>query len=512
MGRFLISLLANSYGCRTSAIERREFLKQSLAASAGLLLSSGCSSERVPAGSESQKHVVVIGAGFAGLACAHELLAAGYEVTVLEARNRIGGRVLSANAGNGREFVKGRNVEFGAELIGSNHPAWVNLAQQFQLEFIDVTSDPQAERSVVIDGRKLSGDEAASLWKDLETALNQLNRLAAPVVEDEPWKSPDAEKLDRMSVQDWIDRLDASPLVKRAVWINQTSDNGQDTRRQSLLGQLTAVKGGGLEKYWTDSEVYRCRGGNDLLATKLAAAVGNERLVTRMPVESVVRQGDAMIVKTVSGKSDTCDDVVLTAPPGTWKKIRFSPELPAEMDPQTGFNAKYFALVKDRFWEKHVPALSQYALSDDVFNMTWDGTDNQGAVDGSAGGACLVGFAGGPVCQTSLKLDRETREKAFANVLEQFFPGYRANFLKSFYMNWPDEPWAGASYSFPAPGEVTTVGPMLAKAHLEGGLHLAGEHTCYKFVGYMEGALQSGLRVAKELAMRDNLIQEKADS
>jgi monoamine oxidase len=503
MARSLISLLASRYAGRASTAGRREFLRQSLAASAGLLLSSrtafGFSRPRRTSG----KRVVVIGAGFAGLACAYELQHAGYQVTVLEARNRVGGRVLSANAANGREFVRGRNVEFGAELIGSNHPVWVNYAERFKLDFLEVTADKESERPVVIEGKRLSGKEAEELWKGLKPVLNKLNELAAPVVEDEPWKTVGAGKLDLMSVQEWIDRLDVAPLIKRALWISHTADNGQDPGRQSLLGQLAAIKGGGLERYWTESEVYRCRGGNDQLAGKLAEAIGSGRVVTKTPVRTVSRKGDVMLIETADGRSRQCDDVVLTAPPKTWPKIEFSPSLPKAMAPQTGFNAKYFALVKDRFWEKRDPKLSQYAFSDELINMTWDGTNNQGPVDGEAGGACLVGFSGGSVCRRALEMDRASRDKSFGEALEQFFPGYQENLVKTFYMDWPKEPWAGASYSFPAPGQVTTVGPLLARPHMGGRLHIAGEHACYMFVGYMEGALQSGARVAKVLAARD---------
>jgi len=74
-------------------------------------------------------------------------------------------------------------------------------------------------------------------------------------------------------------------------------------------------------------------------------------------------------------------------------------------------------------------------------------------------------------------------------------------------MDWPGEQWTGAGYSFPAPGQVTTVGPLLAQAHAGGRLHLAGEHCCYKYVGYMEGALQSGLVAAKRIAVRDGAMK-----
>lgn len=507
MSRSLISALASRYGRRVSVQERRAFLKLTLAASAGLLLSNRPASALMRLGKDSQKRIVVIGAGFSGLACAYELKAAGYDVTVLEPRGRVGGRVNSLNAANGTEYVKGRNIEGGAELIGSNHPSWVSYKEKFGFEFLDVSEDEGIVLPVVIDGKRLTDEEGKKLWDDMEEALAKMNELAAPVPEDEPWKVADAAKLDKMSTQQWIESLDVPALVKRAMWINQTSDNGQDANKQSLLGQLAAVKGGGLEKYWKETEVFRCKGGNDQLAHKLAEGIGKDRVILKLAAKSVRLKNGTMIVEAADGRTLECDDVVLTAPPPTWKKISFSPDLPADMTPQMGLNAKYLAHVKDRFWEKHDPKLSQYALSDGLINMTWDATDAQGPIEGDVNGACLTGFAGGPAVEKALAMSKEERDKAFGELYEKFYPGYKDNFVQSKYMDWPKDPWTGASYSFPAPGQVTTVGPMLAKPHMEGRLHLAGEHTCYKFVGYMEGGLSSGIRIAKRLAARDGVTK-----
>jgi monoamine oxidase len=71
-------------------------------------------------------------------------------------------------------------------------------------------------------------------------------------------------------------------------------------------------------------------------------------------------------------------------------------------------------------------------------------------------------------------------------------------------MDWPNDPWTLGGYSFPAPGQVTTVGPLMHKGL--GRLHFAGEHTSYKFVGYMEGGLNSGVTVAHRLAKRDGVV------
>src|SRR5208282_313176 len=112
MAHALYARLHRRFNPQPNRISRREFLELALAASAGLLIS--CSSP--PRIRSNGKRIVVIGAGFSGLACAYELLHVGYDVIVIEARNRLGGRVLSF-----RDWIPGRNVEGGGELIGSNH-------------------------------------------------------------------------------------------------------------------------------------------------------------------------------------------------------------------------------------------------------------------------------------------------------------------------------------------------------------------------------------------------------
>ncbi|MFO0980235.1 MAG: FAD-dependent oxidoreductase [Planctomycetota bacterium] len=506
MARSLIAQLASRYGRRVSIAERREFLKATLAASAGLLLSSSAMA-LVRTGRDSKKRVIVVGAGFSGLACAFELKSAGYDVTVIEARNRVGGRVLSFNAANQNEYVKGRNIEGGAELIGSNHPTWVAYAERFGLEWLNVTDDEgEVVSPVIIGGKVIDAEQAGKLWEEMEGGLNKMNELAANVPPDEPWLAPDAGKLDHTSTAAWVQSLELSDLVKQAMLINQVADNGQAADKQSLLGQLAAVAGGGLEKFWTETEVYRCKGGNDQLAHKLASEIGSDRILLDAAVRAIRAQKDGVVVEMANGRKLECDDVVLTAPPSTWSKIECVPALPSAMTPQMGLNTKYLANVKRRFWEESDPKRSQFALSDGLIQETWDATDAQGPVAAENGGACLTGFSGGPGVERALAMSKDERDRAFADLYEQFYPGFKANLVTARYMDWPREAWTGASYSFPAPGQVTTVGPLMAQAHMGGKLHLAGEHTCYKFVGYMEGGLNSGAAVARRIAKRDGVM------
>jgi monoamine oxidase len=88
------------------------------------------------------------------------------------------------------------------------------------------------------------------------------------------------------------------------------------------------------------------------------------------------------------------------------------------------------------------------------------------------------------------------------------YPGYRENFVESRFMDWPSDQWTMGGYSFPAPGDISRDGPVFAKGL--GHLHFAGEHTCYKFVGYMEGGLNSGASLAKRLAIRDGVMKGNA--
>ena len=154
----LFRRLHRRYGT-PDGITRRDMIQRSLAAAAGVLLSERFATLGAQA---KPGRVVIVGAGFSGLTAAYELSRAGYAVTVVEARNRVGGRVLSFS-----DLVPGKNVEGGGELIGSNHPTWVAYAKQFKLQFLDV-SDEDGEAPIVLGGKRLSEKVEEELWEQLD--------------------------------------------------------------------------------------------------------------------------------------------------------------------------------------------------------------------------------------------------------------------------------------------------------------------------------------------------------
>jgi monoamine oxidase len=467
---------------------RREFVKGAAALSASILIGSCAAPEKKGA---FRPRVVVIGAGFAGLACASELTARGHDVVVLDARDRVGGRVHSLPLG-----PSAKNAEAGGELIGSNHPHWITLAERFRLQLIEVGDDDGLEAPIVLHGRRLEREESERLWEEMDSAMSGLNGAARRVNADEPWRSENAPEIDARSVADWIDSAVTSDLVRRARHAGTAANNGVSTRRQSMLAMLAQVKGGGVERYWTDSEIYRCRGGNQRLAEALALTLRAGSLQLGSPVTSLECRGDGARVVCADARTFDADFVVLATPPSTWGRVRVDFVDLARLAPQMGVSVKYVFGTKRRFWRDQ--GLAQFALTDGEATITWDPTTgNDEGTD-----AAITVFASADAAQGSRARSGRARRENYERELGVCFPGFAAESVTARFHDWPGEKWTGAGYSFPAPGEVTTVLPRLREFH--GPLLFAGEHTSSAFVGYMEGALESGVRAAGILHRRSN--------
>jgi monoamine oxidase len=208
-------------------------------------------------------------------------------------------------------------MEGGAELIGSNHAVWQQYRERFGLTLLDIAEPENIEAPVVLNGRRLTRAESDQLWEEMDAALSRMNEDAARIPDAfAAWDAPGASALDRRSLADWIHTLDASPLCKLAIEIQMTSDNGVRSAWQSYLGNLAMIKGGGLDKYWTETERYHCSGGNQQLAEHLVAALGRDRLRLREPVASIDVETSRVVARTAR-RTYEADYAILAVPPLT---------------------------------------------------------------------------------------------------------------------------------------------------------------------------------------------------
>lgn len=487
----LFAVLERRFGDPYGGMSRRDLIKATLAASAGLLLSD---SGVARANQRDGKRIIIIGGGLGGLSTGYELKSVGYDVTIIEPRDWLGGRVRTTD-----RLVRDKAIETGGELIGLNHPAWIAYARQFGVSLLEVPHDREAEAAIVLGGKKLSNPDARALWKELAQALSRFNNDAERVEAYEPWKSANARDLDRRTTAQWIESLGLSDRCRQALIAQLTAINGVIPAWQSYLANLAMIKGGGVEKYWTQTDTQRADGGNQQLPEEMADEIGAARFVLHESA-TAVKIDDSKVTVTVSGgRTFEADDIVLAVPPSVWNRIAFDPPLPVDLNPQMGTNSKFLAVVKTRFWEQD--QLSDQSLGDELVNFTYEATSNYP----EEGGVCLTAFAGGPSSDQALPWHPADREMKYLDAMSLVFPKIREHFVQGRFVDWHSDRYARGSYSFPAPGQVLAFGPTL-EAGL-GRLHFAGEHCCPAFVGYMEGALQSGVRLAKRLAKRDGLIK-----
>ena len=472
---------------------RRALLERSLAAGAGLLSGAcGGSLQRSSRLSVSSPRIVVVGAGLGGLLCAHELREAGADVLVLEAGRHAGGRVSTL-----REPTLPGPIEAGGEFIGANHPLWQTLARGFDLDLYEIPETPSEKRLMVL-GRVLSPAVATATWESVDAIAEQLNQLARTVDAERPWDSVEATSLDERSLEDWLSKVsEAEPGVAllRALLEH---DNAVPSDRQCLLGLLALIKGHGLDAFWTDTETHRCAGGNQRLADALARGI-RDHLRFEAPVAAFAHRDRGSGVRVVlhSGEGLDADHAVLAVPPSVWGDIDFDHAgLRERLDgiaPQMGSAVKVIALLGGPQWREL--GGTPNTTTDGTVGFTWDPLAGApGTVPGER--VPLSCFAGGPFAPALSEAAR-AGTGALDELLEPLFPGITGQIQETRNLDWSRRAWIKCGYSFPAPGQVTRIGSLL-RAGI-GPLSFVGEHCTPGYVGFMEGALQSGARVAREL-------------
>lgn len=447
-----------------------------------------------PVAARLNADVVVVGAGLSGLRAARELADAGREVVVLEARDRVGGRLLNVTLGEGVA------VDVGGQWVGSDHTRVQRLAAELGIEIF-----PQhgAGRNLLdVDGKRrryrgtIPRVDPRGLW-DLFVVRRRLHRLAKAVGAERPWAAERAAELDGETLAEWCERNVRSEIARDLLGLAARTVWGEGPEQLSMLHVLFYVSAAGSFDKLIDTEggaqQDRLDGGAQLLPLGLADSLG-DRVRLGAAVRRISDRGDGIRI-TADGVEVEAERAIVAVPPAIAARIEIDPlppgrpELAERLRP--GALTKCMALYEEPFWRRD--GLSGEAVSDaGPVTLTFDSSPR----DGSAG--VLLGFVGGPEARELAALPAAERRAPVLACFERLYGAHAAQPLDYAEQTWSEEKFSGGGpTSNFGPGGWTACGPVLREP--AGRIHWAGTETATIWSGYMEGALQAGERVASEV-------------
>ena len=443
--------------------------------------------------------VVVIGAGLAGLAAARRLRAEGAEVTVLEARDRVGGRV------DGERTSDGTPLEMGGQWLGPTQNRMYELVGELGLETFPTWNE--GRHVVQLGGRRsLMGSKRGAIPKlnpfvlaDLFQGLTRFTRAANQVPLDEPWNAPGARRLDGQTFETWIRRNLRTEtartyfrIVSEAVLATEASD-------VSALHALFYAHSGtdleGLISVDRGAQADRVVGGTIRVAEELAAGLG-DAVRLGQPVAVVAQDDRGVRVTTRAGDSFAAERVIVTLPPTLAGRLVYDPPLPAWRDQLTqrlpaGSVIKLHAVYDEPFWRAE--GLTGQAASDEgPVKITFDNSPPSGRP------GVLLGFIEGDEARVWGRRPAGERRQAALDCFARYFGPRAASPLEYLERDWTAEEFTRGCYGAHfTPGVWTGYGPALRAP--VGRIHWAGAECSAVWNGYMEGAVRSGEQVAGEV-------------
>jgi len=488
-------------------VNRRQFLLQSMISSGGVSLLGWKALEteaKIPS-AQAAKKVIVIGAGLAGLSAAYELLQAGHEVTVLEARTRPGGRVFTIRG----QFADGMYAEAGATNVFDVHQWTIKYAKLFGVELDPVAPPPGASvfhvrgKRIVIKPNtpvdwpfQLRADEQGQTRGQLWTryVAPALKEIGDP--EGADWPASSLKKFDDINFTQFLRDRGASAGAISILRLGLADQLGEGADAVSALDLLREAAPRALEK-----QLYVIRGGSDVLPRALAAKLA-DKIRYGCAVVRIEQDKDGARLTCVRGGERqimTAAYVICAIPFSVLRQVEFAPALSREKQQAIGrlgntSVVRVFLQTRRRFWLDE--GLNGAATTDLPVMTAYDKNFYQPGTRGM-----LEAYVAG---ERARKLTAMTVDDRFSFTVKQvqmIHPAIVDHLEGGASICWDNEQWSRGAYAWFRPGEMTTMLPHMATP--EGRIHFAGDHTSPS-PGWMNGALQSGNRVAREVATRQS--------
>jgi monoamine oxidase len=437
-----------------------------------------------------RRDVVVVGAGLAGLSCAHDLAAAGTDVLVIEARDRPGGRVDQF------VFDDGRIVQLGGEVIAEFHTSYLDLVRELGLTVTDAFPSYPGELTWgLFDGTYvgdtapwLSGSELAA-WREAEQRFCALARTVDP---DDPWSHPDAARLDRVSIGEFLRDDGVSDAGIRMSEVMHLGLAADSVWRTSLLGELRKAAVAGATGFY-DEDVWETHGvaeGSASVALRLAGEL-SERIRFGVPATAVDVARNRCRVTLSDGETIECAAVVSSVPAGPLRDIRITgvseERLHSLHSLRHSIAIKLVAIWKDSWWLEH--GRDGFVRSERDLGSVWPQL-----ADGVLS-VLVPPDRVGPYLATA----PSQRKSEIAGLIAELLgcPGYEPQLVEE--RLYAVDPWTQGYITGWRPGDVMRVGPLHARH--EPPFYVCGSD--FWVCGYMEGAVRTGRGAAAAVLAQD---------